>query len=139
MPLGSPLISRLQTLRAGTLTLALASLLGLGVAPAYADKGDSAHATATKPTPGRSTIYVLQGRVVQVIEPSGTAGGSVSFRVTGCNRLGSKLKGMVITVALDKPARVANGAPVIVKLRAPLDVLATGFENAVALLVSPTT
>ena len=137
MPLGSLLISRLQTLRAGTLTLALAIFLGLGVAPAYANKGNSARAAKT--TPGRSTIYVLKGRVVQVIEPSGTTGGSVSFRVTGCNRLESKLRGMVITVALETPAHVAQGAPVVVRLRAPIDVLATGFESAVPLLVSPTT
>ena len=137
VPLGSPLIFRLQTRRAGTLAVALAIFLGLAVAPAYAHQSSSARAAKTNP--GRSTIYVLRGRVVQVIEPSGSTSGSVSFRVTGCNRLESKLKGMVITVALAKPAHVAQGAPVVVRLRAPVDVLATGFESAVALLVSPTT
>ena len=105
-------------------------------APAYADRGngrgaDSAPAATAAPVSSSKTavaasaVYVMRGRIVQIVAPSAFAVGSVSFRVTASNRLATRVRGMIITLALTRPTTLRPGALVTVRLRAPVDAKAS--------------
>ncbi len=81
-------------------------------------------------------VYVMRGRIVQIVAPSATAVGSVSFRVTASSRLATRLRGMMITFALTKPTALKPGALVTVRLRAPVNAMVFGFDRATALKVA---
>lgn len=109
--------------------------------------GDNGAGNAPAATPARppapskaaaaaSTVYVMRGRVVRIVAPSGAAVGSVSFRVTASSRLATRLRGMTITLALTRPTALRRGALVTVRLRAPVDALTFGFDTATALKVT---
>ncbi len=91
---------------------------------------------ASKAVAAARTVYVMRGFVVQVVAPSASAVGSVSFRVTASSRLATRVRGMVITLALTKPTKLRKGSPVAVRLRAPVDAMAFGFDSATALTVT---
>lgn len=91
---------------------------------------------ATKTAVAATAIYVMQGRVVQIVAPSASAVGSVSFRVTASSRLATRLRGMMITFALTKPTALRPGARVTVRLRAPVNAMVFGFDSATDLRVA---
>jgi hypothetical protein len=104
--------------------------------------GSSAAATtapalaSTKTAVAATAIYVMQGRVVQIVAPSASAVGSVSFRVTASSRLATRLRGMMITFALTEPTALRPGARVTVRLRAPVNAMVFGFDSATDLRVA---
>jgi hypothetical protein len=95
---------------------------------------ETAPVAVARPT----AIYVIRGRVVQVIRPSAAVIGSLSFRVLSSNRLGSQLRGMLVTVALAAPVRLTRGTTIVVHLRAPVDVLSSGFGDATTVRMTST-
>lgn len=103
-------------------------------------------ASAAKPRKQRPRVlYVLHGRVTQYIAPAGSAIGSISLVVTGCNRHGDRLSGMEVTFGVSNRTKLVLGADglvqpgerVSVKVRAPEqlkwnDLVAVGALQVIA-------